>query len=256
MMALLMLFAIADPSASIPPVNDVLRRTAHAAERFWNQFGAVNCTETVEQFKLGKNDKTVYRQQSAYDYLVVLQIAGDQFAVDESRMPLKTAPDNKNIPLLVTNGFSTLELIFHPYFQGGFEFSPAEPDQLDGRGVLKMNFQLARGGKSPTVLKLRNREYPVEWTGTAWIDPASGAILKIHAGLQHPMEDVGLLALDANVTYAPIHFSEDAEVNWLPVEAEVEAETTHQHWRNIHRFANYKRFSVKTKSQTDSPKAP
>ena len=256
MLAFLILAAVLNPPANIPPMNSLLRRTALAAERFWNQFGAVNCTETVEQVKLGKNNKQVYRQQSAYDYLVVLQLAGDQFAVDESRMPLKTAKDEKNIPLLVTNGFSTLDLIFHPYFQGGFEFSSPEADQLAGRDVLKVNFQLAPKGKSPTVLRLRDRDYPVAWTGTAWIDPASGAIVKIHASLQQPMTDVGLLALDAEVTYAPIYFSGDPEVNWLPVEAAVEAETPHQHWRNTHHFTNYKRFSVKTHSQTDTPNTP
>jgi hypothetical protein len=257
MIAFLMLLAMAAPTANLPSASDMLRRSARATERFWDQMGSVNCTETVEQAKLEKkNNKTSYKKQTAYDYLVVLQSAGDQFAVDESRMPLKVVKDDKNIPLLVTNGFSTLALIFHPYFQGGFEYSRPEPDQLEGRNVWKVEFQAAKAGKSPTVLRLRDREYPVAWTGTAWLDPATGAVEKIHASLEQPMEDVGLIALIADVTYAPMNFTDDPEVNWLPVTAEVEAETPHQHWRNTHRFSNYKRFSVKTKTQQDAPKTP
>ena len=36
------------------------------------------------------------------------------------------------------------------------------------------------------------------------------------------------------------------ETFWFPAEASVEVETPRQHWRNTHRFVDYKRFSVDT----------
>ena len=252
--AFLFLLAFAAPSASVPAADDVLGRTARAVEKFWEQFSAVTCTESVLQEKLNEHGKVYFKTESAYDYLIMLQISGNDFLVEESRVPVKQAKETKNTPLLVTNGFSTLVLVFHPFFQGGYEFSRPETEQMDGHDVLRVRFQQAPRGRSPSVLKLRQREYPLAWRGSAWIDPPTGAIVKIEAELKESMEDVGLRTLHAAVRYAPVHFTEDAEAHWLPVEAAIEAETPRQHWRNVHRFTNYKYFSVKTKSQTESPR--
>ena len=71
----LMFLALMNPAGDVPPLQDVLRLSARAVESFWEHLGSVNCTETVEQTRLGKDLKPVFRQQSAYDYLVLLQLA-------------------------------------------------------------------------------------------------------------------------------------------------------------------------------------
>ena len=86
---------------------------------FWAQFAAVNCVETVDQEKLDNGGKVVYRQQSQFDYLAVLQLTGTDFLVDESRIPIAEPKSAKNISMMLTRGFSTLEFIFHPFFQSG-----------------------------------------------------------------------------------------------------------------------------------------
>lgn len=249
-----LLFLLAAAPASLPSTAETLARAAKAAEKFWDQFSAVTCTEAVTQARLNQHGKPSYEVESAYDYLIMLQISGADFVVEESRVPVKAARDTRTAPLLVTNGFSTLMLIFHPFFQGGYEYGNPEPERLDGRDVLRIRFQQAKGGRSPSVLKLRQREYPLEWSGSAWLDAASGAIVRIEAGLKAGMEDIGLKTLNAAVDYSPMHFTEDAEVHWLPVEARVEAETMRQHWRNVHRFSNYKHFSVNATEQVEAPR--
>ena len=187
-----LLFLLAAAPASLPSTAETLARAAKAAEKFWDQFSAVTCTEAVTQARLNQHGKPSYEVESAYDYLIMLQISGADFVVEESRVPVKAARDTRTAPLLVTNGFSTLMLIFHPFFQGGYEYGNPEPERLDGRDVLRIRFQQAKGGRSPSVLKLRQREYPLEWSGSAWLDAASGAIVRIEAGLKAGMEDIGL----------------------------------------------------------------
>lgn len=235
---------------SPPPLAELLRRAGKAVELFWGQFSSMNCTELVSQAKLGKEGKPVYRQESAFDYLVLTHASSDDLSVEESRVKVRSAGSSKNRPpLLVTNGFSTLALIFHPYFQGSFEYSEPKEESFEGRPALRVGFRHLRGARSPSCLRLRGRDYPLEWAGAAWVEPRSGSLLRIQASLESNLEDLGLQALSADVRYAPVRFSDSPEVYWLPAEATIEAQTVEQRWRNVHRFSNYRHFTVETKTQ-------
>jgi hypothetical protein len=195
-----------------------------------------------------------YRKDSTFDYLLLMRQADGDLVVEESRVTSpRPAGKERNVPLLVTNGFSTLLFIFHPHFQSSFEYSPPVADELEGKSVLRLSFRQVRGAASPSCLRLRGRDYPLEWSGTAWIEPASGSVLKIRAGLNSSMEDLGLQSLTAEVRYAQVRFDDGAGEQWLPSVATIEAQTPLQHWKNTHQFTNYKRFSVKTSTKTQMP---
>ncbi len=240
--------------ADAPPTEELLRRTAKSVEAFWNQLSGVNCVETVDQEKLSPNGKVMYRQDSKFDYLVVLQLTQSDLLVDESRSPIQQAEHGKELPLLITNGFSTFQLIFHPFFQGAFEYSPPEKVQVEGQELLQVRFRHVHGARSPSVLKLRQRDYPVPWQGTAWIDPQSGAIVRVSAEMMPSLEDIGLRTLSADVRYARVSFKEDPRIHWLPSAATVEVETARQHWRNVHTFGQYRYFTVDVKMDVETPK--
>jgi hypothetical protein len=90
----------------------------------------------------------------------------------------------------------------------------------------------------------------LDLAGMAWIDPDTGAIAKITAGVESgTMEDVGMKSLRSEVEFAPIRFGANEPPHWFPSTATVEVETPRQHWRNLHRFSDYKRFSVTTEEQ-------
>jgi hypothetical protein len=86
----------------------------------------------------------------------------------------------------------------------------------------------------------------LELKGTAWIDPATAAIVRIKAELQDDMSDIGLHAFNTEVEYAPVQFKGASRALWLPSTATIELETPKQRWRNIHHFRNYQQFSVST----------
>ncbi len=252
-LCLLIAIQTAAGAAPMPPLDEVLRRTGKAVEAFELEFSAINCTEEVSQMKLGQGGKTVFHQESAFDYLVMIHSAPDDLTVEESRQALRTpAAAKKPLPLLVTDGFSTLQLIFHPFFQDSFEYAPPEPDELNGRRALRVQFRQVHGARALSELQLRGHDFPLEWKGTAWIEPHSNAVLRIAASLEASMDDLGLRSLDADVTYAPVRFAGDPADHWLPDTATVEAETPRQHWRNTHKFTGYKRFTVDTKETVAS----
>ena len=246
---ILILSAIATP-ASAEELDDLLSRTSKQVEGFLAQFSEVKCSEHVEQDKLNKDGKVELKEESTYDYLVILTNPGGELTLDESRLEVKQAKtDKKNRAMLVSNGFATLFLIFHPYYSGGFQFTALEDEVVDGRRLKKVAFRHIHGSRTPAALSLRGKEYPLELSGTAVIDPQTGVITHIEAGIENTMEDVGLNLLHSEVQYAPVPFKGAKETYWFPVEASVEVETPRQHWRNVHHFSDYKQFSVSTEEQ-------
>ena len=234
-------------------LDDVLERASKHVSSFLDVFSDVNCGEKVLQERLGDNGKTVEKHESAFDYLVLLSNSGGDLSLVESRV----ADNSKELPkdaapLLVSNGFSMLLLIFHPYYAPGFRFSLAAGPSIDPT-LVAVQFEAIPGGRMPAALSVRGREFPLELSGTAWIDPRTGAIHKIEAHIGSKMEDIGLRAMRSEVEYAPVSFQNSPEAFWLPARASVEVESRHQHWRNTHIFAGYKRFSVKTQEQISQP---
>jgi hypothetical protein len=236
-------------------LQDLLRRTGDQMSTLVEKFSDVKCTELVtqEKFKNDGKDKVDLREQSTYDYLVILTNTGGELSLTESRLVVHEAKaDKKNRSMLVSNGFATLFLVFHPTYANSFEFSALEDDVVDGHRLSKVAFRHVRGTRTPAALALRGREYPLELSGTAWIDPQTAVITKIAAGIENTMEDVGLKTLRSEVEFAPVPFQDLKQDYWFPSRASVEVETPRQHWRNTHQFSNYKRFSVSTEEKVAS----
>jgi hypothetical protein len=247
--SLLFSAALAGAQNTAPmPLDKILDRVSQRVSDFLDQFSNVKCVEQVTQTKLKLNGKVELQEQSSFDYLVILSNAGGDLSLDESRLPIKqaTADRKKDISMLLSNGFGTLFLVFHPYYAGSFEFTDAGSEMVDGHNARKIHFVHTRNTRSIAALALRGREYPLELSGDAWVDPETGNILRMDTSIGSTLEDVGMKSLESSVRFAPVAFSKDQPVYWFPSEAVVDVETPKQHWRNIHRFHGYKQFSVTT----------
>jgi hypothetical protein len=244
-------------NAPVPPdaqkLADLLNRTGGQTAAFLDQFSNVKCTEHVRQEKIRKDDKVELKEDSTYDYLVILTNSGGELNLSESRLPLHEAKrDRRNTSMMLSNGFATLFLVFHPYYTGAFKFTLEGEDAIAGKTLEKVTFQHISGMKTPAALALRGREYPLELSGTAWIDPETGSIARIEAGIADTLQDVGLKSLHSEITFAPLPFGDSKLVYWFPTQATVEVETPRQHWRNLHQFTEYKKFSVSTEEKVNS----
>lgn len=246
-------FGNTNPPSPEEKLNSLLERTADQTAVFLDQFSDVKCTEQVRQEKLGKDDKVELKEDSTYDYLVILTNTAGELNLSESRIPVREARrDRRNTPMLLSNGFATLFLIFHPYYAAAFTFTLAGEESVGGKVLEKVHFQHITGMKSPAALALRGREYPLELSGMAWIDAETGSIAKIEAGIADSLADVGLKSLGSEIDFAPVLFAGSETAYWFPTQAMVDVETPRQHWRNLHQFTAYKRFSVTTEEQVTS----
>ena len=201
----------------------------------------LHCTEDVLQEKLKPNGGTELSSKSQYDYFLYMQGNSYDFQLSESRLEIGTQKPARQ-PLLLTNGFSTLLLVFHPYYRNAFDFTAGPAESIDGRSVIPVHFAHIQGARTPAALALRGREFPLELEGTAWLDSHSGQVVRMDAGLEHEMTDVGLKSLRIRADYVPSPKATDQFM--VPSRAVVELQTPKQHWRNTHMFHNYKLFST------------
>lgn len=226
-----------------------LDRAAEAAELFWDHFSAVQSVERITQAKLkddGKADSTVTTE---FDYVALLKTRANGVVVEESRVP-RTTTKAQTEPLLLTSGFPALLLMFHSDFRDKFDFANS-PDTAAPAGTLRIAFTSKPGEHSMSALKLQDRLYPILWRGFAWIEERTGAVNRIVAALDSPMEDIGLSELRAEVEYKPVPLRDMSGTYNLPARVTVTAGTAKSHWRTVHEFSDYKMFTVTTSTRDD-----
>lgn len=180
-----------------------------------------------------------------YDYLLLISDDGG-IRFEESRISKQRPAKTPQRPLLVTTGFAVLSVIFHEQFQPGYRFRRLGPEARGGRMLEKVMFEALPGGASPSVLEAGGRQYVLEWRGSAWLDPGTGAVARIEVELMRALDDIGLAALRAEVEFSPVGGSTEV---WAPREAVIEARTRRQRWRNVHEFSGYRKFDVQTEQK-------
>ena len=249
--ALAFLLVQAVAGAEEPPApfhNPTVEQVQKQVVDFIGKLADLHCTEDVVQEKLRPNGSVEAAAKSQFDYFLYIQGNNYDFQLSESRLEIGT-PKQKKEPLLLTNGFSTLLLVFHPYYRDGFQFSVGDREALDARPVIPVHFVHVAGTRSPAAMAMRGREFPLDLKGTAWVDAASGEVVRMEASLANDMSDVGLRGMTVRVDYGPSLRASDKFM--LPARATVDLETPRQHWRNTHVFRNYKLFSTDATQDPD-----
>jgi len=237
----------AQGSPDTPAAPDSLEALAKARDRvqtFFDQFSNVACTEAVTQIVLGQKGRLSYRENSAYDYQFLATSEGGTMKVTESRNTHNPAFRDPGRTLLITNGFASILLVVHPMYEASYTFEPAGEESLGGATLAKIHFTPVAGATSPAALRLRGKNYPLPLSGTLWIEPQTGVIVKLEAQVDSSLSELGLAGLQTEVRYAPHTFHDPDETMWIPESAVIDVETPRQHWRNLHHFKDYKRFNV------------
>ncbi len=241
----LVLVAASAWSASGPAAagGDPVALAQEQVSHYVSKLADLHCTETVMQQKLNAKGRVEATERSQFDYLIMMNGNSEEFQLNESRTAM---PDSKHKPIpasmLTTNGMTTVLLVFHPYYSDAFSFETGRDELLGGRTATPVHFAHIAGRRTPAALALRNREFPLELTGTAWLDKQSGQVIQVDAGLMRDMSDVGLRSLNIHVEYTSEALGK--EVLTVPSKAVVDVTTPRQHWRNTHVFDNYKSFST------------
>jgi hypothetical protein len=230
-----------DP-AMMARVNNAMLQARKLIDNFFQLTSNVVCTENVSQTVIGKNNKPMYREESAFEYQLQSSTRSGSLRLAENREARKAAFRDPNRTLLITNGFASMLLVLHPNYEASYSFEPLGEEVVDGRTLAKVEFKPIPGASSPAAIQLGGRNYPLQLKGIIWIDEESGAVVKLISSLDGGLDDLGLHDIRSEIHYSIVQFHEPEEAYWMPASAVIDVETPKQHWRNVHRFTDYKRF--------------
>ena len=160
MLVMLALVCAADltSAAQSGSLDELLDRVGVSVARFIDQLGSVRCTEEMLQEKIDPKGKSQERLLSSFDYLVLQQNQGNEPLLYEARQAVKQGHAKKNVSMLVSNGFATELLIFHPFYQPSFTFKQLPSIQSKGKTYAQIHFAHVRGRPTPAALELRGRD--------------------------------------------------------------------------------------------------
>ncbi len=230
-----------DP-AFVGRANETLLRSRKLIDKFFEQTSNVVCNEDVTQSIVGKNGKAMYREESVFEYQMQANNRSGSLRLVESRDARKEAFRDASKTLLITNGFASMLLVLHEEFESSYVFTPVSEEVADGRNLVKIHFKPVPGASSPAAIQLRGRNYPLPLTGDVWIDHESGSVVKLVSSLDASLDDLGLHELRSEIHYSIVEFHDPEEAYWMPSSAVIDVQTPKQHWRNVHRFTDYRRF--------------
>lgn len=239
---------VAAPTAPVQTadgLDGILARTHESIEKFAEDFSNLRYDEDIVEAKLKKNsDKAAYEEEILYDSMLRMQFEDGELRVDEQRNIEKWPRHVESRPLLSTYGFCTLAMIFHPYYESSFRFTRSGDDVLQGRLLAKIQFAHIPGTPTPVLYQMFGPDHPLEVSGTAWVDATTGEIYRIDAAIAPATNDMAIKSIRASVEFKPTLLQDETKPRVLPVVATIDLETPHQHWRNVHRFSDYRKFRV------------
>ncbi len=231
-------------SATAAPATDPLSRARKQILDYFDKFSDMTCKETVTQLVLNRSGRTIYRENSTYDYQFQTTETNGNWKFVETREVRNQAFRDPARSLLVTTGFASLLLVAHPMYEASYTFEDDGTESLGGVSYDRIRFKPVAGTSSPASLRLRGKNYPLPLSGMLWVDRQSGGIVRLEATVDSGLSDIGLASMHSEVYFVQHQFHGSPIPEWVPESATIDVQTPRQHWRNLHHFTDYKRFEV------------
>ncbi len=96
------------------------------------------------------------------------------------------------------------------------------------------------------VFTINEISAPVWTMGFVWVDPNTYQILRMRTELLEPVPQVGLIRQTTEISYGEFRLGEKGLSLWLPREVTVIIDHSNGHFRNFHRYGDYRLFTVES----------
>lgn len=222
-------------------------------------FPNTTADEAIHQEKLSRKGAVRGTQDQRFRYLCLApsdaKIPGlVEYRADPSGY--EAIPKGLGDGFMLTRGFASIPLIFHPAYRTESTFRYLGRQNVDGRptyvvafaqlpGKARLVGSFQTGGDSVTTLS----------QGLAWIDTTTYEIARMHTDLLAPLPELGLKRATSNVDFNEVRFSRLKESYWLPKEVTVTLDWKGKLLRNRYEYSGFKIFDVDATEKVGKPKA-
>ena len=277
----------------------LLKRVGEGVEAYFKNFPNTVSLEHVHQERLGADGKVAKALDNEFQYLLLAHPSQWGMDITEQRATLQGgigALGGLDEGFMLTGGFASVSLLFHPALQDGAGFrylgsqSPQgkevgkthgaqeilsasdgrklllKPDgtrasvkeeQPSGKGLHVVAFaQKPEKARTTERFKTESGSAVILVQGLAWIDPTTFQIVRLRTDLLAPQPKVKLLKQTTEIQYKEVSFKEAAAALWLPQDVSVTVELRGRVYHNLHHYSDFKLFNVETKEERKSASLP
>lgn len=236
------------------PSDKIMTETGARVEQFANDISRFSAIEDLVHEKVDELGHAITKENRKYNF--VAAISEDKpgyLEVEEYRSENARAaefPDN-----IVTKGFPSLALVFHPAMRDNFEFVCEGLGELQGQATWLMHFR-QRDDRPNRIHELKSggMTYRVDLKGRAWISASTFQIVRIESELVKPMPNIQLLTEREVVDYGPVQFRSKNTELWLPIKADLYLDLRKRRYYRQHSFSHFMLFSTDSQDKVSGPK--
>jgi len=247
-----------DPSSPPPPggLEEFLKRVGSNVEQTFRDLANTAASEVIRQTQLDRSGKPRTARSMECNYVFAHRNVNGHVDMEEYRgnregRPL--SPGKTEGGFMVTSGFVSSMMIFHPEFQARTTYRFLGSQPLAGQSTYVIGFAQKPESASPMgrfILTLGNVT-PLYLQGIAWISP-DHRVLRLRTDLLRPVPNINLSRETSEIDYRPYHFLTSPTTFWLPNRVTVSVEWGRKRLRNEHIFSKFQLFNVEVHEDSAS----
>jgi tetratricopeptide (TPR) repeat protein len=237
-------------------LRGILEKVSEGVESFFQSLPDTASVEQVHQDLLDKNGKVASSLDQDFQYLLLTRPDESGVGIEENRATLQgtiAALKGLDKGLMLTEGFASVPLFFHPDYQKGAGFRYLGRQSLEGKDLYVVAFAQKPGvARSTERFRTNEGSTLIFVQGVAWIDPTNFQIVRLRTDLLAPYSAIRLQRQTTVIQFQEVPFKGVGKAFWLPQQVSVTVDWKGRVYRNQHRYSDYKLFKVETKEERKS----
>lgn len=245
-----------EPAANQNDLTAILQKVGKSVSDFFDNFPDTVSVESVKQETLKKDNKLADQSSQTFKYLLVAKPEQRGLGLEEYRtndIGNRTGIIGLDKGFMLTSGFASASLLFHPAYQPDTDFRLLGTEDLNGRKAIVLAFAQNPDRARITEMFHGDRDtVMILVQGIAWVDPESGHILRMRTDLLKPADKVRLARQTTEIEYTPVTFKQTTREYWLPHAVTVTVDWKGRKFRNEHGYSDFKLFNVNAEEKRKS----
>jgi len=247
-----------EPATDQQPLESVLKAVGQNIAEVFAKLPNTSSLEEIHQEKLVHKQKVGATLDQKFRYLCFTPDEDfgpgfNEYRADQSG--LQAAPKGLGEGFMLTSGFASASLVFHPMYQPQSDFHYLGRQKVNGHdnflvafaqqpAKARLNGTFKSGGVSLTTFT----------QGLAWIDCHNYQITRLQTDLLRPLPEIKLEGQTTEIAYGEVHFKGMTEGFWVPRQVTVTVDWNGKHLRNEHHYSEFKLFQVEATEKQGNPK--
>jgi hypothetical protein len=247
-----------EPAADQAQLGPILTAVEKNVSDLFASLPNICSVEKVHQERLNRNGKTDAAQEYQYRYLLLAPNQRWGLSIDEYRSDMQgneTPQSGLDANHMLTEGFVSAPLVFHPAYQSGSTFRLLGRQKVKGRNTFVIAYaQNPASSRIYGTFKYGKTIRTTYTQGLAWIDSENYQIIRLTSDLLIPLPQIGLERETTEIEFSEVHFKRLTQRFWLPDAVTVTLDWDGKVLRNKHAYSDFLVSNVDFTQRIGKPK--